>query len=203
MRRPRLRSRSPLAIAAFVAIPLFFSSLMAASLALEKPRVVQWTSGGRLKTTWHDPTGATEARVWLWALVPPALLVLAGFAASFVPYGFYLSCLAAIVDAMAVVHRLDRWTAHHTARYPNGVDLIPSSNPASDKYDPGQWEKMARSTALSLEHWTIGVALAAAVVLALLALRRRYGRRPSPLEEPLIDTVHAPTLTAFPAEREP
>src|SRR6185312_8511781 len=53
---PRKRSSTPLAIGAFIAIPLFFSSLMASTLALEKPHTIQWVSGGRLLTTWHDPT---------------------------------------------------------------------------------------------------------------------------------------------------
>lgn len=202
MKLPRPRARAPLAIAAFMAMPLFFSALMAASLALERPRVIQWTSGGRLLTTWHDPTRATEARVWLWALVPPALLVLAGLAASFLRLGFYVSCAAGIVIAVAVAHRLDTWAAHHAARFPNGVDLIPSSNPASDKFDHGQWEAMARSTAVSLEHWTIAIALAAASIAAGLSLRRRYGRRPPLVDATLADTVHAPTLTRFPAETE-
>jgi len=82
IRWPRPRSRGALGIAAFIAIPLFFSSLMASTLALEKPHVVQWTSGGRLLTTWHDPSTATEARIWLWALVPPVLLVIVGLAGS-------------------------------------------------------------------------------------------------------------------------
>ncbi len=193
---PRLRSRAPAAIAAFTAIPLFFSALMAASLALEKPRVVQWTSGGHLKTTWHDPSSATEVRIWLWALVPPMLLVLAGFAASFVPYGFYVVCGAAIVDALAVTHRLDRWTAHHTARFPNGVDLIPASNPGSNKFDPGQWEGMAQSTSLSLEHWTIGIAVGAALVSVALVVRRRwFARRPPAPIPPTATTGGAPAIT--------
>jgi hypothetical protein len=38
----RPQGRGPLAISAFIAIPLFFSSLMAASLALEKPEKFEW-----------------------------------------------------------------------------------------------------------------------------------------------------------------
>ena len=98
------RSRSPLAIASFVAIPLFFSSLMASTLAQEKPRLVQWRNGSGLHTVYHDPTTSTEARIWLWALLPPALLIIAGWFATRLPHGFYIACLAAIVDAMAVVH---------------------------------------------------------------------------------------------------
>jgi hypothetical protein len=136
------RGRAPFAIASFIAIPLFFSSLMASTLAQEKPRLVQWTSGGKLQTTYHDPTSATEARIWLWALLPPALLIVTGWIASRLPYGFYIACVAAIVDAMAVVHKTATWEAHHTHRFPNGVDLIAANNPASNQFDPGQWERM-------------------------------------------------------------
>jgi hypothetical protein len=189
------RSRAPLAIASFIAIPLFFSSLMASALAQERPRVVQWTSGGRLQTTYHDPTTGMEARIWLWALLPPALLIVAGWIATRLPYGFYIACLAAIVDAMAVAHKTDVWARHHTHRYPNGVDLIPASNAASNKFDPGQWERMARDTALSLEHWTISLALISIVVVAGLTVKRHYfGRKPAP-SYAAFEGMHGPSTT--------
>lgn len=188
------RSKAPLGIAAFIAIPLFFSSLMAASLAVEKPRVVQWRDGAKLYQRFHDPSGANELRVWLWALLPPLLLVLAGWVATRLPYGFYVACVAAIVDAMAVAHKTGVWAAHHTARFPQGVDLIPTSS-ISNRYDPGEWESQARQTALSLEHWTIGVALAAITALALLALRRRYFARRLPDAGGQLEGVHAPDAT--------
>jgi hypothetical protein len=192
----RPQGRGPLAIAAFIAIPLFFSSLMAASLALEKPEKFEWKGGPNgLLTTWHDPTSATIARVWLWALLPPLLLVLVGLVSTRLPLGFYVPCLAAIVIAMAVVHDTATWARHHTARYPVGVDLIPPVNAASDKYDRGQWEQMARETALSLQHWTIGLALASAAVMAGLYVRRRFfARRPVVAGTPM-EGVHAPDAT--------
>ena len=189
------RSRSPLAIAGFIAIPLFFSSLMASSLAQEKPWVIQWTSGGHLKTTYHDPTTSTEARVWLWALLPPALLIVVGYLATRLPQGFYIACLAAIVDAMAVVHKIGVWERHHTLRYPDGVDLIPASNPASNQFDPGQWEKMAHDTALSLEHWTIALAIVSIVVVAGLTVKRRYFGRKPPVGYTAIEGIGAPSAT--------
>ena len=189
------RGRAPLAIASFIAIPLFFSSLMASALALEKPRLVQWTSAGHLQTTFHDPTAGTEARIWLWGLLPPALLIVVGYVATRLPYGFYMSCLAAIVDATAVVHKTAVWERHHTHRYPNGVDLIAANNPASNKFDPGQWERMAHDTALSLEHWTIALALVSILVVAGLRVKRRYfGRKPAP-EYASHEGVHAPSAT--------
>jgi hypothetical protein len=189
--RKEKRSRAPLAIAAFIAIPLFFSSLMASTLALEKPRVVQWTSGGVLLTTWHDPSPRTEAKIWLWALVPPLVLILVGWIAVRLPHGFYISCVAAIVIALAVVHRLNIWTLHHTLRFPNGVDLIAKSNVASNRYDAGEWERMARATALSLSHWTIAIAAASIAVAATAAARRRhFARMPAELFVP-VESVHA------------
>ena len=193
--RLRGRSRSPLAIASFIAIPLFFSSLMASTLALEKPRVIQWTSAGHLRTVYFDPTTATEMRIWLWALVPPAVLIATGWIATRLPYGFYVSCVAAIVIAVAVVHKLNIWTVHHTLRFPLGVDLIPPSDPASNQFDPGQWELEARATALSLEHWTIGLALISMLAVGGLAVKRRYfGRPPAPDFTPL-EGLHAPSAT--------
>ena len=189
--RRNKRSRSPLAIAAFIAIPLFFASLMSSTLALEKPRVVQWTSGGRLLTTWHEPSPATEAKIWLWALVPPLVLILVGWIAVRLPHGFYVSCVAAIVIALAVVHRVNIWALHHALRFPMGVDLIPKTNVQSNQFDAGQWERMARDTALSLSHWTIAIAAISIAVVATAAARRRYfARMPAELFAP-VEGVHA------------
>ena len=192
---PRRSGRAPLAIASFIAIPLFFSSLMASTLALEKPLVYEWKGGkSGLLRTFHDPTAATTAKVWLWALVPPAVLIIVGWIATRLPYGFYVSCVAGIVIAMGVVHNVDTWAKHHTLRFPHGVDLIPTSS-TSNTYDPGQWEKNARDTAISLERWTIGLSLVCIAVSAGVALRRRQlpGRR-GPGFTP-IESVHAPSTT--------
>jgi hypothetical protein len=195
--RRRGRSRSPLAIASFIAIPLFFSSLMASTLALEKPLVHEWRSGGRLLRTFHDPAAATTAKVWLWALLPPAVLIVIGWIATRLPHGFYISCVSAIVLAVGVVHKTATWERHHTERFPHGVDLIPTIN-TSNTFDPGQWEKSAGDTALSLEHWTIGLAIICILVTAGLAVRRRYfARRPRP-GAPAVESVHAPDTTPPP-----
>ena len=196
LRLPPSRGAGPWAIGSFIAIPLFFSSLMASTLAQEKPNVIQWRGCKGICTTWHQPTSATEARIWLWALLPPLVLSLVGWLCTRLPLGWYVVCVAAVVEAIAVVHKLDTWTAHHTARFPVGVDLIPSSNSASNQYDPGEWENLARTTALSLEHWTMGVAAAAAFVMGALYVRRRFfARRPLTLETPL-EAVHAPDATS-------
>ncbi len=198
---PKSRGAGPWAMASFIAIPLFFCSLMASTLAQEKPRVVQWHGcKNGVCTTWHQPTSGTEARIWLWALLPPALLSLIGWICTRLPLGWYVACVAGLIEPMAVVHRLNTWTAHHTARFPNGVDLIPKSNASSNQYDPGEWEKIARETALSLSHWTIGVALAGIVAMGVIYVRRRFfSRQPfmaaAVPDDGVLESVHAPDAT--------
>jgi hypothetical protein len=199
------QGRGPWAIASFVAIPLFFCSLMASTLAQEKPRVVQWNGPHHLITMWHEPTGATEARIWLWAMLPPALLSLIGWLCMRIPLGWYVACVAAIVETVGVTWKLDTWTRHHTQRFKIGVDLIPSSNAASNQYNPGEWEKEAHDTVTSLAHWTIALAGAAIVVMAALWVRRRYfARKPfaALTDDDVLEGVHAPTATGagIPAE---
>ena len=196
IRLPKPRTKAPLAIAAFIGIPLFFSTLMAATLALEKPLTYQW-KGGRhgLLTTYHDPTTRNVVTIWLLAMVPPLFLTLVGWIATRLPLGFYVPCAAAIVIAMGVVHKTGTWERHHTARYPVGVDLIPPTNVASDKFDRGQWEHLARETALSLQHWTIGVALASAAVMAGLYVRRRFFSRKPVGSYSALESIHATDAT--------
>jgi hypothetical protein len=192
---PPIRSHGPWAIGSFIAIPLFFTSLMASTLAQEKPRLVQWNGPHHLITMWHEPTSATEARIWLWALLPPVLLSLVGWICMRIPLGWYVACVAGIVEAVAVVHKLDIWTRHHTQRFKLGVDLIPATNLQSNQYNQGEWETLARETALSLEHWTIGVAVAAIAVMGGLYVRRRFfARRPVVVEDAQLG-VHAPDAT--------
>jgi hypothetical protein len=195
---PKARSGAPLGIAAFMAIPLFFSSLMASTLAQEKPNKIQWHGcHSGVCTVWHPASPSTEARIWLWALVPSVVLVLVGVIASRLPLGFYVSCLASIVIAMAVVHNTATWAAHHTTRFPFGVDLIPSFEPQSNQFSAGQWEKDALNTALSLEHWTIGIALAAMLVMVGLWLRskRKHPEFPVDPSAAIEVTGGAPQIT--------
>ena len=193
---PKARSRAPLGIAAFIGIPLFFSTLMAATLAIEKPVKHEWKGGVHgLLTTYHDPTTRNVATIWLLSTVPPLLLTLIGFVATRLPFGFYIPCIASVPLAMAVVHKTGVWERHHTGRYPVGVDLIPPTNPSSDKFDQGQWEHMARMTALSLQHWTIGIAVASALVMAALYVRRRFFSRKPVLAYTPLEGVHATDAT--------
>jgi len=180
----RGRTRAPLAIAGFLAVPLFFASLMAISLATERLHIV----AGRE----HSPTNGTEARIWLFALVPPLMLVLIGVLAVAVGrHGVYVSAVAAIVLVIGITHRIDDWALRHTHRFPLGVDLIGASSAAGNKLDPGQWESNARETSLSLGHWTIGLAVAAILITAVLEIRRvrRLAAAYVPAPPEVADTV--------------
>jgi hypothetical protein len=195
VRLPSSRNRAPLGMAAFLAIPLFFCSLMASTLAQEKAHKIQWQGCKHICTILHDPTAGNVARIWLWALVPSLVLVVIGFVACRLPLGFYVSCVAGIVVAMGVAHKTATWERHHIARFPLGEDLIPKSNTFSNLFDRGEWEHDARDTALSLQHWTIGIALAAMLVMSLLWVRSRYmARRPGVAGVP-VEGVHAPDIT--------
>jgi hypothetical protein len=197
VKRLRPPTKAPLALAGFLALPIFFASLMASSLALEKPRVVEWSRPhGHIARIFHEPSSSNEARIWLFALVPPLILVLAGWVASFIPHGLYLSCGAAIVVGLALFPRLHRWELHHTLRFPYGEDLL-ADQTTSSSLARGEWEKDAADTVHSLVHYTIGLAIAAALISLLLAYRRRRNHRPAPAAggPELQQTGGAPTAT--------
>jgi hypothetical protein len=196
VRRLLPRHKAPLGLGAFLALPLLFASLMAVSLAIEKPQVVEWSRpGGRLARIFHNPTSALEVRIWLLALVAPLLLVAVGWAASFAPYGLYATCAAAIVDALALTVRLHRWEVHHTARFLYGEDLL-ADQTNSSSLDRGQWEHDAADTVRSLVHYTIGLAVASALIAAFLAYRRRRAPVAPPPVGDLPQTGGAPTTSA-------
>jgi hypothetical protein len=186
VRRPHLATRAPVAVSALLAFPLFFAAVLAVSLAIERPHRFQWRSAqGRLIEIDHPPTGANEAKIWALALVVPGAILAVGLAASFWRRGgIYLACAAGLVAALLLPIRLDRWTAHHSKRFPYGMDLFPDSS-VSSTLARGEWEGHTRETILSLTHWTIGIALAVAAVAAFVELRRRRaGRRPALADEP-------------------
>jgi hypothetical protein len=138
---------------------------------------------GKLIHIDHETTSVLEAKIWLLALVPSLVLVLVGAGASMWRRGLYVVVLAAIVTPLATTHRLDRWTAHHTARFPVGVDLISPAS-SSDALLQGEWEKNAKHTALQLAHWTMVLAGAGAAIAAFSELRRRRGKRAIPVPPP-------------------
>jgi hypothetical protein len=173
----RLRSirKGPLAVAALLGAPLFFCSLMSASLAIDRPRIVTWTYNGKTNVRFHDTAASVEARIWLWSLVPLAILLGVGLLASLWRFGGFVSCGAGIVLALAVTHRVNEWAAHHTQRWPRGIDNIKDAW-SSDQVPRGAWEKDAADTAFSLSHWTVGLALAIVLVYVVLIWRRQRAR---------------------------
>jgi hypothetical protein len=167
VKRFRRAPKAPLAVAAILAMPLFFTALMAMSLAVEKPTM----ENGKL----GDPSGTTELAIWLLTLVPTVAVVLVGAGAMLIGrWGVIASALAAIAASVVLLVPLDTWTSKHTDRYPDGIDLIPPSS-NSDIYLKGEWEGTARTTARQLGLVTIVLGGVAIGVFALLEVRRRRG----------------------------
>ncbi len=96
---------------------------MAMSLAVEKPSV---RHVGKLhKAVLGDPTGSTEAKIWLLAVLPALALVLLGLASMLLKRtGVVVTSLGAIALSIALLVPLGGWANGHTDRYPLGVDLI-------------------------------------------------------------------------------
>ena len=180
----RTASRAPLAVAGILAMPLFFVGLMAMSLAVEKPSV---RHAGKLhKAVPGDPTGSTEAKIWLLAVLPALALVLLGLASMLLRRtGVIVTSLGAIALSIALLVPLGGWANGHTARYPLGVDLTPPSA-TGDIYLRGEWEANAKRTADQLGIATISIAGTAIAIVLLLEFRRRRGLvRPAPPPPPV------------------
>jgi hypothetical protein len=172
MRRLLPRRKAPLGLAGFLAVPLFFSSLMCVSLAIDKPHRYEWTRAGKLVHIDHPAVASLEAKIWVLAFVPSFVLVVIGFGAAHWRRGLYVVALAGVLIPLATTHRLDRWERHHAARFPVGADLISPAS-TSDTLLQGQWEASAKETALQLAHTTLALALAAAGIGAAFEVRRR------------------------------
>jgi hypothetical protein len=184
VRRPwRFRGRAPLAVAGLLAFPTLMAALMASSLAIERPQVFVWLHNGHVITRYKDPSNLNEAKIWLFAALPPLLLLLVGIVAMWLPRGVYAAAITGIVGALVLPLRLDSWTVHHAQRFPDGIDLLPPSD-TSNIIDKGQWEAAAKHTVLNLQKWTIGLALAILVVAAAVEVRRRRGAPPPPPPPP-------------------
>ena len=190
------RNKLPFLLSILYGVPLLMISLLCSSLALDRPQVAVWETnikypgvtvlkpaaeqGMYIATQYTNTSNATEWRIWLWAFVPPLILLAIGIAVSFVRYGAYLVTLATIVITIVVTHRLDTWVKHHTARYPFGYDNIPdnTNKPGlQSNYDTGQWENSARNTVISIRQWLIIGACAALLLMLLSEVRRRRGRQ--------------------------
>jgi hypothetical protein len=190
MRRLRTGPKSPAAVAGILAMPLFFTGLMAMSLAVEKPSVGQALKHGKTVTVLGDPTGTTEAKIWLLAAVPPLALSLLGVASMLLGrVGVVATSLGAIALSIALLVPLGGWANGHADRYPVGVDLISPSLGSQDIYLRGEWEANAKRTAEQLALATMSIAGVAIVVFGLFEFRRRRGLVP-PLPPP-------PPLTAM------
>ena len=193
MARWRRLPRAPLAVAGLLAFPLLLVSLMAFSLAVERPVVEHVPFKGHLVTVYHTASHGTEAKIWLLALVPSALVVAAGLAATFVPFGPVLPSAVSIAAVLFLMSRLGTWDARHTARFPYGMDLVKDTNSANN-LTRGQWEASAHETASSLGRWTIGLALAAIAIVAVREAHRRLRKAPQPVPPPPEVATGAPDV---------
>jgi hypothetical protein len=174
------RKRTPLTVSCILAAPLYFLSLMLASLAIDRPHLITWSSHGKLVQRFHETTPGLEAKIWLVALVPSGLLIAVGVAAVFIRHGTYIVCAAMLLISGVLPHKLDTWQRHHAIRYPRGQDLV-SDAASTNLLNRGEWEETARETILSLRKWMIGLAILFAVGFAISdELKRRRGNRGAP-----------------------
>ena len=167
-RRKRIETKSSLALAALLAVPLYFAALLASSLALDKPRIVG--------THEQAASSGGEAKIWLAALIVPGIVLAVGVAA--LPLrrlGVYASAVAGIVVCLVLPSVSHGWIGRHERRFPIGVDFIKDSDP-SNLSSHGEWEHAAQDTISSITHWTLVIAVGAIVVAVLLEIRRRTGR---------------------------
>jgi hypothetical protein len=173
VRRLRGASKTPLAVAGILAVPLFFTGLMAFSLKLDKPSQTR-TAKGAIKL--GDPTKGTVGTIYLAAFVLVAALLVVGLLAVLLRSRLagVIPAVAGIVAAVALLIPLGTWTAEHTKRYPLGVDNIPQKSP-QDLLLRGEWEQNAESTARQIGFATIGIAIASIALIVALDVRRRRG----------------------------
>ena len=185
--RNLFRSKAPLAVAALIAVPVYFAGLMASSLALDRPHIV-----GRHES---PGTGATEAKVWLAALIAPAIVMTAGAVGLLLRrHGIYLAAITGIVVCAVLPGLSHGWIGRHERRFPIGVDFISDRNP-SNLSGRGDWEHAAQDTVRSICHWTLGLAIGAIVIGVLAEVRRRRGRDAILVEPPPATTGGAPQAT--------
>jgi hypothetical protein len=155
---------------------------MAFSLVLDKPSVDVTTKGAEVL---GYPARATIAAIYLLSMGVSALVVLIGVLALLLPVraAVFVPAIGAIGVTIALLLPLDTAEAEHASRYPEGVDLIPRSDP-SDLILRGEWEENARRTANQIGLWTIAIAVAAVVVAAAVDVRRRRGVSPPAIPPP-------------------
>jgi hypothetical protein len=144
---------------------------MAFALKLDKPTVHVGASGAE---TLGEPTKGTVLLIYLAAFAVCGVVVLAGIVGVFVGAraGVAPPALTAIVLSIVLRLPLGMWEEDHTARYPDGVDLIPKSDPG-DLFLRGEWEENAHRTAEQLSFWAIAIAIAAMTIALAVEIRRR------------------------------
>lgn len=200
MRRLRGTSKAPLAVAAILAVPLFFVALMAFTLKVDKPSHYLRTDG---TVGLGDPTKGTVGTIYLLAFAAAAAVVLLGFLARLLRsrLAVIVPAVAAIVLSVLLQLPLNTWAAEHTKRYPLGTDNIRDTTAKrvspTNLVNRGEWEQTAKTTAHQIGLVTIGLAVAAIVICVLLEVRRRRGRDGPVIEPPPIglDTGGAPGIT--------
>ena len=158
--RPEGASRAPFFVGALFGVPVFFMSLLISSLALDIPHGKAPTAAG------------TEAKIWLAALIGPAIVVCLGvLALRLGRFGAFLPIGAAIVACLVAPGRADAYVGRHEARFPDGMDFV-KDNTTGNASSRGDWEHAAKDAVVSISHWTLVLALLALAV-ALLVLWRR------------------------------
>ena len=172
--RRHAERRAPFVVAALFAVPIFLMNLLTASLAVDTPRLL---AGGKEASS----SAGTEAKVWLVALIAPAILLAIGALA--VPlgrYGVYAAIGAAIVMCALMPSVSNSYADDHARRFPQGLDYIVDTSP-SNASSRGEWEHAAHESIVGMAEWTlvlVGLALAAALFVHV------RGRRGAPVPPP-------------------
>jgi hypothetical protein len=200
VRRFRGTSKAPLAVAAILAVPLFFVALMAFTLKVDKPSHIVKPSGA---VVLGDPTKGTVGKIYLLAIATAVVLLVVGLLARLLRsrLAAIVPAVAAIVLSILLLLPLNTWAAGHATRYPLGTDNMADGTPQkpnpTNLINRGEWEQAAKTTAREIGFVTIGLALGAIVICVLLDLRRRRGRDRPAVEPPPIglDTGGAPGIT--------
>jgi hypothetical protein len=193
--RLRGTSKAPLAVAGVLAPPLFFLGLLAFALRFDKPSHHPTKTGA---LALGDPTKGTLGTIYLLALLLALAVVLVGGLAVLLRsrLAVLVPAVAAILASILLMLPLSTWAAQHSARYPLGVDNIPSRSP-QDLALRGQWEQETVTSARQIAFATIGIAVAAILVTAALDIRRRRGIEGPAVPPPPVElgTGGAPGVT--------
>lgn len=162
----RVETRAPFVVGALFAVPVFFMSLLISSLAVDRPS---------LRAAKLEPTGSgTEAKVWLAALIGPAIMLAVGALALLAGrYGVFLSIAVAIAACLWLPGLAGGYIGRHERRFPSGMDFVPD-NTAGNASSRGDWEHSSKETVLSISHWTLVLAILALVVALVVLLRRPH-----------------------------